>query len=154
MKSITLDFESSEVVVETGSGQLRHALDSPDAFELISDAWLRAGWDAKYVYSFTWLGRPIIQLPDDLLRIQEVVYQVQPDVIIETGVAHGGSLVFFASLCKVLEKGRVVGVDIEIRPHNRKAVEEHALSSLITMIEGNSIGDEVVDRVKSEVYSE
>ena len=126
-------------------------MDSREAFEIVSDAWLRVGWDNKYVYSFTWLGRPLIQMPEDILRIQEVIYEVGPDVIVETGVAHGGSLVFYASLCKALGRGRVVGIDIEIRPQNRKAIEGHSLSSLITLIEGSSIDPEVVDRVRGEI---
>jgi cephalosporin hydroxylase len=85
------------------------------------------------------LGRPVIQLPDDLIRLQELIYRVKPDVIIETGVAHGGSLVFYASLCRLVGKGRVVGVDIEIRPHNREAIETHELASYITLIEGDSV---------------
>ena len=103
----------------------------------------------KYVYSFTWMGRPVIQLPDDLLRIQEIIYEVRPDVIIETGVAHGGSLIFHASLCKAMGVGRVIGIDIEIRPHNRSAIEAHELFEFITLIEGSSINPEVVTQVQS-----
>jgi cephalosporin hydroxylase len=103
------------------------------------------------VYSFSWLGRPIIQLPEDMIRLQEVIYRVKPDVIIETGVAHGGSLIFYASLMRAIGKGRVIGVDIEIRPHNRKAVEEHELAPYITLIEGSSIAPAVVERVRTKV---
>src|SRR5205823_3509639 len=109
------------------------------------------GWGQKYSYQFSWLGRPVIQLPEDLMRIQEVVYQVKPDVIVETGVAHGGGQVFLASLCKIMGKGRVIGVDIEIRPHNRAALEVHELYSLITLIEGSSIDPAVVDKVKGAI---
>jgi cephalosporin hydroxylase len=126
-------------------------MDSSEAFDIISQAWLRCGWDNKYVYSFTWLGRPIIQMPEDLLRIQEVISVVQPDVIIETGVAHGGSLVFHATLCKAIGRGRVIGIDIEIRPHNRRAIEAHVLFPMIMLIEGSSIDPVVVERVKAEV---
>ena len=122
---------------------------TPTAFERISKEWLKVGWDQKYTYTFSWLGRPIIQLPDDMIRAQEVIYEVKPDVIVETGVAHGGSLIYYASLCQVMGKGRIIGVDIEIRPHNRKAIEAHELSPMITLIEGNSVGTEIVDRVKS-----
>ena len=101
----------------------RFSLDSPESFSLISQAWLASGWDTKYVYGFSWLGRPIIQLPEDMFRIQEVIADIKPDVVIETGVAHGGSLVFYASLFSALGKGRVIGVDIEIRPHNRKQLK-------------------------------
>src|SRR5689334_1026651 len=124
---------------------------SPEAFRILSKLWLRSGWDVKYVYSFTWLGRPIIQLPEDLLRLQEVIYRVKPDVIVETGVAHGGSLIFYASLCKAMAKGRVIGVDVEIRPHNRSAIEAHDLASYITLIEGDSVAPSIVEQVKAQV---
>ena len=117
---------------------------SPEAFSALSQAWVKVGWGVKYTYGFTWMGRPMIQLPDDMIRIQEVIYRVRPDVLIETGVAHGGSLVFYASLFKAMGQGRVVGVDIEIRPHNRKAIEAHELSPYITLIEGSSTDPAVV----------
>lgn len=148
---IKIDLEKSTVSVEDGEGSKTFALSSPEAFSIVSEAWLRCGWDAKYVYTFSWLGRPIIQLPEDLLRIQEVIYQTKPDVIIETGIAHGGSLIFYASLCKAMNRGRVIGIDIEIRSHNRKAIEEHELFSYITLIEGSSIDSEIVEQVKAEV---
>ena len=150
---IQVDLEKGTVNVEEDGRTSVYKLDSPEAFKLISKIWLRAGWDTKYVYSFTWLGRPIIQLPEDIMRLQEVIYTVLPDVIVETGVAHGGSLIFYASLCKAMNHGRVVGVDIEIRPHNRKAIEEHELFSYITLIEGSSIDPKTVARVNSEVHS-
>ena len=86
-----------------------------------------------------------------MIRLQEVIHSVQPDVIVETGVAHGGALVFYASLCKAMDRGRVIGVDVEIRPHNREAIESHPLSSLITLIEGSSIDPSVVNEVKSKI---
>ena len=144
---ISIDLERSRVTVEDGAERVEYPLASPEAFAVVSRAWLRCGWDTKYVYSFSWLGRPVIQLPEDLIRIQEVIYQVQPDVIIETGVAHGGSLVFYASLCAALGKGRVIGVDVEIRAHNRQAIESHRLFPLITLIEGSSIDPAVIDQV-------
>lgn len=142
------------IIIDTGKGivikdDIQYPLGTPEAFSIISDAWLRCGWDNKYVYSFAWMGRPIIQLPDDLIRIQEVIFRIQPDLIIETGVAHGGSLVYYATLCKVLGKGKVVGIDIEIRAHNRKAIEEHFLFPYITLIEGNSVDTHVVNQVKN-----
>jgi len=144
-----VDIARGEVRVPRPDGPQTLAIGSPEAFALISRAWLRSGWDAKYVYSFSWLGRPLIQLPDDVLRIQEVVFAVQPDVIVETGVAHGGSLVFYASLAKAMDKGRVVGVDIEIRPHNRRAIEQHFLASYISLIEGDSVALATLDRVRA-----
>jgi cephalosporin hydroxylase len=139
-----------DVITVTSNGDTRRVpLGSPEGFRILSQLWLRAGWDTKYVYSFTWLGRPIIQLPEDMIRVQEVVSTLEPDVIVETGVAHGGSLVFYASLFTALGKGRVIGVDLEIRPHNRSAIESHRLASLITLIEGDSAAPETVQRVKS-----
>ncbi|HEX3694636.1 MAG TPA: CmcI family methyltransferase [Polyangia bacterium] len=93
----------------------------------------------------------MIQLPDDMIRIQEVIYRLRPDVLIETGVAHGGSLVFYASLFKAMGRGRVVDVDIEIRPHNRQAIEAHELKPFITLIEGSSIDSGIIEQVKTLV---
>jgi cephalosporin hydroxylase len=148
---IKVDFEKSLVSVENSEQSVSYGLDTPEAFALISQAWLRCGWDNKYVYSFTWMGRPVIQLPDDMLRLQEVIYAVKPDVIVETGIAHGGSLIFYASLLKAMGRGRVIGVDIEIRPHNRKAIEQHELFPLITLVEGSSIEPAIVENIKSRI---
>jgi len=148
---IKIDIEQGIVSVDEKGLTRDYSLGTPDAFKIISDIWLRAGWDTKYVYSFTWLGRPIIQLPEDMIRSQEVIHAVQPDVIIETGVAHGGSLVFYASLCKAMDRGRVIGVDIEIRPRNRSAIEFHPLFSLITLIEGSSIDPAITGQVQSQI---
>ncbi|MFH1380016.1 MAG: CmcI family methyltransferase [bacterium] len=121
---------------------------SAEGFDIISKLYLKVGWDQKYVYSFSWLGRPIIQLPDDILRIQEVIYTLKPDVIIETGIAHGGSLILYASLCKAMGKGRIIGIDIEIRPHNRSAIEKHELFPYITLFEGNAVDPVNVRKIK------
>jgi cephalosporin hydroxylase len=146
---LTID-EAKGIVIDRGPhGETTHAIDSPEAFRLVSKAWLRCGWEAKYVYSFTWMGRPIIQLPEDIVRIQEVIYRLKPDVLIETGIAHGGSLVLYAGLFKAIGKGRVIGIDIEIRPHNRRAIEEHELKPLITLIEGSSVDPATVERARS-----
>ena len=124
---------------------------SAESFQLLSKHWLRVGWSLKHPYSFTWLGRPMIQLPEDMVRLQEIIYTVKPDVIVETGVAHGGSLVFFAGLCRAIGRGRVVGVDVEIKSHNRHQIETHELFQLITLIEGNSVSQDVVKRVRDEI---
>jgi cephalosporin hydroxylase len=144
---ISIDTTQKKLVHEV-DGQI-YILDlySKDAFELISNQWLKIGWNQKYPYTFSWMGRPIIQIPEDMIRIQEVIYQIKPDVIIETGVAHGGSLIFYASLCKSIGKGRVIGIDIEIRPHNRKAIQAHEMSSFITLVEGSSTDASVVDQI-------
>jgi cephalosporin hydroxylase len=146
---ITIDEISGLVTVDGPQGRQTHAMASPEGFKVVSDAWVRCGWDAKYVYSFSWMGRPIIQLPDDMIRVQEVLYAIKPDVIVETGIAHGGSLIFYASLCKAMGKGRVVGIDIEIRPHNRAAIEAHEMMPLITLVEGGSTDASTVEAVKA-----
>lgn len=152
MKKLEVDFEAAEITTIDDDGERRTlGMDSPEAFAAISRAWIRSGWDTKYVYSFSWLGRPIIQLPEDLLRLQEVIYRVQPTLIIETGVAHGGGLIFYSSLLKAMGGGRAVGVDIEIRPHNREAIEAHELFEHITLIEGSSIDASTVDQVREQV---
>jgi len=148
---ISIDMERGVVNLQDGENTTTHAMDTPEAFAIVSNAWLRIGWDTKQVYTFTWMGRPMIQLPEDMIRLQEIIYTVKPDVIIETGVAHGGSLVFYASLCKSMEKGRVVGIDVEIRPHNRKAIEAHLLSPLISLIEGSSTAPEIIEQARDQV---
>lgn len=145
---LKIDLENGLVTIQEGATERAISIGSPEAFELISKAWVRSGWDGKYVYSFSWMGRPIIQLPDDVMRIQEAIYAVKPDVVVETGVAHGGSLILYASLFRAMGRGRVIGVDIEIRPHNRAAIEAHELSDLITLVEGSSIAPEVVEQVR------
>ena len=103
----------------------------------------------KYTYHFEWLGRPIIQLPQDLIAMQEIIWKVKPDLIIETGIALGGSLIFFASMLELLgEDGRVVGVDIDIRAHNRVEIEKHPMFKRITMIQGSSVDEQVAQQVK------
>jgi cephalosporin hydroxylase len=148
---LIIDTDKKMLVLENNNQAHTIDLYSKEAFELISQYWLKVGWDQKYPYTFSWLGRPIIQLPEDIIRAQEVIYRVKPDVVIETGVAHGGSLIFYASLCKTMGKGRVIGVDIEIRPHNRKSIEAHELFSYITLIEGSSTDKVIIDKIKSLV---
>jgi len=148
---IRVDEKNGLVITGDDESSKTYEIGSPEAFYILSKLWLRSGWDTKYVYSFTWLGRPIIQLPDDMFRIQEVIYRIKPDVIMETGVAHGGSLIFYAGLCKNMNKGRVIGIDLEIRPHNRKAIKEHELFEYITLVEGSSIDEQIVNSVKAMV---
>lgn len=148
---LILDTEAKTLTMD-GAGQTQ-VLDlySKAAFEAISREWVRVGWNQKYQYTFSWMGRPVIQLPEDMIRMQEAIFQIKPDVIIETGVAHGGSLIFYSSVCKAMEKGRVIGIDIEIRSHNRAAIEAHPLNDRITLIEGSSTAPEIVTQVKSLV---
>lgn len=135
-------------------------------FQALSREWLRTSMERLYVYNFNWLGRPIIQYPQDVVGMQELIWAVQPDLIIETGIAHGGSIVFSASmlalldLCEAIQTGttldprnshrKVIGLDIDIRPHNRAAIEAHPLASRIQMFEGSSIAAETVLKVRAE----
>lgn len=148
---LTLDTSQKTLTVDESGKILNFYLYSKEAFEILSREWIRLGWNQKYPYTFSWMGRPVIQLPEDMIRMQEVIFQIKPDVIIETGIAHGGSLIFYSSLCKAMEKGKVIGIDIEIRPHNRTAIETHPLNDRITLIEGSSTAPEIVAQVKSLV---
>lgn len=148
---LILDTDAITLTLDDAGNSRTMSLYSKEAFEAISRHWVRVGWNQKYQYTFSWMGRPVIQLPEDMIRMQEVIFQVKPDVIIETGVAHGGSLIFYSSLCKAMEKGRVVGIDIEIRPHNRAAIEAHPLNDRIVLIEGSSTAPDIVAQVKSLV---
>jgi len=111
---------------------------------------------AKYSYNFSWLGRPIIQYPQDMVAMQELIWSVQPDLIIETGIAHGGSLIFSASIlelnsiCGGSQNAEVLGLDIDIREHNREAIESHPMYKRISMIQGSSIAPEIIEQVKAK----
>ena len=144
---LTIDTDNAILLVEEGDSRSTLDLYSREALGLVSQQWVRLGWQMKYPYTFSWLGRPIIQLPEDMVRTQEVIYRLKPDVIVETGIAHGGSLIFYAGLCRLIGKGRIVGIDVEIRPHNRQAIEAHELFDLITMVEGDSVSPEVTAKV-------
>lgn len=127
-------------------------------------AFMRASTTPKYSYNFSWQGRPIIQYPQDMVAMQELIWQVKPDLIIETGIAHGGSLILSASMLALLDmvdaiesgttldpshsKRKVLGIDIDIRPHNREAIEAHPMASRIQMIQGSSIAPEIVEQVR------
>lgn len=103
----------------------------------------------KYTYNFTWLGRPIIKFPSDMIALQEIIWSVNPDLVIETGIAHGGSLVFSASMLELLGgEGKVLGIDIEIREHNKKEIDKHPLRRRIDMIEGNSVDQSLFNQVR------
>ena len=152
MSVLTIDEARGEVRIERADGTgARFAMATAEAFEAVSAAWLRCGWDVKYVYGFTWLGRPVIQLPEDLLRLQEVLWRERPDVIVETGVAHGGSLIFHASLCALMGHGNVIGIDREIRAPARAALAAHALAARIDLIEGDSAAPATLAAVRARI---
>ncbi len=115
-----------------------------------SIAWIKDTAPFKYSYNFTWLGRPIIQFPQDMVAIQELIWSVRPRYILETGIAHGGSLIFHASLLEMIGgEGEVIGIDIDIRSHNRKAIEAHPMGKRIKMIQGSSIDPATVAQAAS-----
>jgi len=138
-----------------------------DKLNSLAHDWIFHSMQEKYLYNFDWLGRPIIQYPEDMVAVQELVWKIRPTMIIETGIAHGGSLVLSASMLALLDycdaaesgssltprqsKRRVVGVDIDIRDHNRRAIEAHPLSHMISMVEGSSIDQSTVDKVRQLV---
>lgn len=149
--------------VERSEAIAKYAIDYE--FSKQSGAWVEAAMRRRYVYNFDWLGRPIIQFPQDIVAMQELVWSTRPDLIIETGVAHGGSLILSASLLAMLDyadavaeggvldprksRRRVVGIDIDIRAHNRAAIQAHALAHKVVLIQGSSTDERVVEQVKN-----
>ena len=117
--------------------------------QALSRIWLREITPHKYAYNFSWMGRPIIQFPQDMMAMQEIVWAVKPDLIIETGIAHGGSILFYASLLELMGHGEVLGIDIDIREHNRQAILQHPMSKRVRMIEGSSVDAAVVAQVQA-----
>ena len=124
------------------------ALARDERFRRLSNEWRSMALDRKYMNNFSWWSRPVIQLPGDMVAMQEIVLTVKPDLIIECGIAHGGAVVMYASLLHLLGKGEVVGVDVEIRPHNRLAIESHPMAGRISLIEGSSIDPATAARVR------
>ena len=120
--------------------------------QALSRIWIREIARHRYAYNFTWLGRPVIQFPQDMMAIQELIWSIKPDVVIETGVAHGGSILFSASMLELVGgEGYVIGIDIDIRKHNRTEIEAHPLSRRVKLIEGSSVDDAVVSQVREMV---
>lgn len=125
------------------------ALGENDRAKELSLEWLLCVAEDKYTYNFSWMGVPIIQFPHDIVAMQEILWRVKPDLIIETGVARGGSVVFYASMLELIGNGgKVLGIDIDIRDHNRQAIESHPMAKHITLFEGSSISDEMGGRVR------
>jgi len=121
---------------------------SNEILKKASESFMAVSINAKYSYNFTWLGRPIIQYPQDIIAMQEIIWRVKPDLIIETGIAHGGSLIFYASMLELLGgNGHVIGIDIDIRKHNRVEIEKHPMFKRITMIEGSSTDEKIAEEV-------
>ncbi len=129
------------------ANNIQNLHDDPDV-QALSRIWLREIAPYKYAYNFTWMGRPIIQFPQDILAMQEIIWNLKPDLIIETGIAHGGSLIFHASMLELVgEDADVLGIDIDIREHNRIEIEKHPMFKRITLMEGSSVDDETAKKV-------
>jgi cephalosporin hydroxylase len=142
MTDDTLEFEKEKKT------SIKKMYTDPEMGEL-NRRWFDLSFEHKYPYNFSWLGLPIIQYPQDIVAIQEIVWKVQPKTIIETGIARGGSLIFYSSLVKLLgNQGKVIGIDIEIRNHNRKRIEKHSLFDSIELVEGSSIDPSTILKVE------
>ena len=136
------ELERAEAIKEMGNDQeLRQkSLD-----------WMLHADKYKYTYNYSWMGRPIIKYPNDILILQEMIWNLKPDYIVETGIAHGGSIIFSSSMLELLGHGEVIAVDIDIRQHNREEIEKHPMAKRITMIEGSSLDPKIVDAIKEKV---
>jgi len=118
-----------------------------EGLQTAANAFNLASNKAQYSYNFSWMGRPIIQYPQDMIAMQELIWEIKPDLIIETGIAHGGSLIYYASLLELIGNGEILGVDIDIREHNRVEIEKHPMFKRIKMIEGSSVSSETISKV-------
>lgn len=121
---------------------------SNDALKSAASSFVLESNKSQYSYNFTWMGRPIIQYPQDMIAMQEIIWDIKPDLIIETGIAHGGSLIYYASILELIGHGQVLGIDIDIRPHNRIEIENHKMFKRIQMIEGSSLSMDIISEVK------
>jgi len=151
---VKIIIDTAARMLTTVDGEVQHTRDlySREAFEAVSLEWVRMGWSLGYYNNFTWLGHSVLQLPEDLIRLQEVIYRVRPDVIVETGVFRGGSLMFHATLCQALGKGRVIGIDKQIDAAVREVIIQHVLAPRITLVEGDSTSREVLGKVASMIH--
>jgi cephalosporin hydroxylase len=147
---IVIDTTEQSIRVSAPSGEVVCPLYSRAGFEILSREWLKVGWNLDYWRGFSWLGFQLVQLPEDVLRLQEIVCRLKPDIIVETGVLEGGSSIFFASLCELNGQGRVVSVELEVRPGLRERFAAHPLGRRITLVEGDSSSPQVFERVASQ----
>lgn len=137
--------------IRTPDGEREVDAYSEEGLAVLTNLWTRAGWQQRLSYEPTWLGTPIIQLPEDIVMLQELIWRTRPTVVIECGVAHGGALVLYASMLELLGRGRTIGVDVEIRKYNRLAIESHPMSKRITLIEASSVEPATLELVRSGI---
>ncbi len=139
----------STITVRSSTGERDVDIYTEDGLAVLAELWTRSGWQHKLSYEVTWLGVPIIQIPEDILMVQELIWKVRPDVVVESGVAHGGALILYASLFELMGRGRVIGIDVEIRKYNRLAIQSHPMSDRITLIERSSTDDDTLQEVRA-----
>ena len=144
---IVIDTTAQTLTQADGAAENTVSLFTKEAFETLSLAWVRVGWSLQYYHNFTWFGLPVLQLPEDLLRLQEVIYALRPALIVETGVYQGGSLLFHASLLAAMGEGKVIGIDREIPQPTREALCRHPLAERISLLEGDSTDPKIVAQV-------
>ncbi|MBU0536632.1 MAG: cephalosporin hydroxylase family protein [Nanoarchaeota archaeon] len=142
---------SQEITYKQGEETRTVDIYTKEGLETMSMLWSKVFVHNKFTHEVTWMGIPIIQFPGDIVMMQELVWKIKPDVIVECGIAHGGSLIFYASLLELIGNGKVVGIDIDIRKHNRKAIESHPMFKRVEMIEGSSIDEDIVAQVKEKI---
>lgn len=145
MENAMLTFENEREQRISGYEKNENLLKAADHFNIESNK-------SQYSYNFSWMGRPIIQYPQDMIAMQEIIWNIKPDLIIETGIAHGGSLIYYASILELIGKGEILGIDIDIRKHNKIEIEKHSMAKRITMIQGSAIDPLIVEKIK--IFSE
>lgn len=148
-----LIFPTQKTIQQLNDFVLKRKKKNNPELEETSLKWIRTAWENKMDYEVSWFGVPIIQNPYDMVLMQELIFKIKPDVIIEAGIAHGGSLIFYASLLKLLGKGRVIGIDIDIRRHNKKVLIKHPFIENVTMIQGSSIDKSVIKKINKLIKS-
>jgi cephalosporin hydroxylase len=140
-----------KITVEDNNDKKTVDLYSAEGLDILTDLYIKSSCHHRIMYEPTWLGIPIIQYAEDVVMLQELIWKIKPDVIIETGVAHGGTAILYSSILELLGAGRVIGIDIDIRKHNRLAINSHPLSKRITLIEGSSIDENIFNTVKKSI---
>ena len=137
---------SSKIILKNKDEEFEVNLYSKEGIEMLSNLWIKGAAEFKLMYELTWMGRPIIQFGTDMIMLQELIWKIKPEMFIETGIAHGGSLIYTASLFELMgNNGQVIGIDVEIRAHNRVAIEAHSMYKRIKMIEGSSISESTIN---------
>jgi cephalosporin hydroxylase len=147
----TIDSVAGTLTRQDGGNETTIGLFTKEAFEALSLEWIRLGYSLSYYHTFSWFGLPILQLPEDLIRLQEVIFQLKPRVIVETGVYQGGSMLFYASLLEAMGEGRVIGVDQRIPPSVREAIESNPLAARISLVEAGSTEPSTLERLRAAI---